>query len=75
MKPGRIVNANVYTAIVYKVDKSTGELSFLKYRNIGKDNGAMRRFENFLLRDHPGSEYINYYDPVTKKFQFRTKLV
>lgn len=66
------VNANVYTAIGYVVDPVTGS-NFVKYRNIGKHEKNRERFEVFLKKKFPGLQYVNYYDPITQKFEFRSK--
>jgi len=65
-------NANVYTAIAFGVDLSTGEQVVVKYRNIGKAEPVRKRFERFLKGKFPGMGYVNYYDPITRKFSFRT---
>lgn len=66
------VNVNVYTAIGFGVDRSTGEQLVVKYRNIGKGVATRIRFEKFLKGKFEGMQYINYYDPITRKFEFRT---
>jgi hypothetical protein len=63
---------SLMTAVVAVQDGQT--LRFLKYRRIRNDPETLRRFENFIRKDHPAAQHVNYYGGISRGFVKQNKL-